>query len=144
MVELESNFIHGEADWDIIKKIKENVNIPVIGNGDIIDLEKARKMFEYTNCDAIMIGRGALGNPWIFKEILEERDIERNREDVKFMILKHLHLLVIEKGEYTAIREMRKNISWYIKGFSNASEIRRKVNIIENLNELENFIISLI
>lgn len=130
-------FYSGKADLDIIKKVKEAVKIPVIGNGDIIDLETAKKMFEYTNCDAIMIGRGTFGNPWIFEEILTGKKVVKSCEEVKNMILKHLNLLVINKGEYTAIREMRKHIAWYVKGFSNATEIRRKVNQIEELKDLE-------
>ena len=134
------NFTCGKADLEIIKKVKEAVKIPVIGNGDVVDLESAKKMFEYTNCDGIMIGRGTFGNPWIFKEIIEGIKIKRTSEEVKKMIMKHLELLVKDKGEYTAIREMRKHIAWYIKGFSNATEIRRKVNQIEELKELEEII----
>ena len=134
------NFIHGKADLDIIKKVKESVKIPVIGNGDIIDVESAKKMFEYTNCDGIMIGRGTFGNPWIFEEIIYNKKHEKTSEEVKNMILKHLKLLILDKGEYTAIREIRKHIAWYIKGFSNATEIRRKVNQIEELKELEKII----
>lgn len=144
MEEQEKNFTCGKADWDIIKKVKESVNIPVIGNGDIIDIESANKMFSYTNCDAIMIGRGSLGNPWIFKEIISGKEHEKTCEDVKNMILKHLEMLVSYKGEYTAIREMRKHIAWYVKGFQNATEIRRTVNQIEHLEELQNIIEKLI
>ena len=123
------NFIRGKADLNIIKKVKEAVKIPVIGNGDIIDFETA-----------IMLGRGTFGNPWIFQEILSGKKYEKTCEEVKNMILKHLNLLVIDKGEYTAVREMRKHIAWYIKGFNNATEIRRKVNQIDNINELKEVI----
>lgn len=133
-------FYSGIADWEIIKKVKESVSIPVIGNGDIMNLETANLIFQETNCDAIMIGRGSLGNPWIFEEIINEKQIQKTCEDVKNMIKKHLEMLVIEKGEYTAIREMRKHIGWYIKGFANASEIRKRVNEIEDLEELNNMI----
>ena len=104
------------------------------------DLESAKNMFEYTNCDAIMIGRGSFGNPWLFKEILTGEKFEKTCEDVKNMIIKHLNLLVDYKGEYTAIREMRKHIAWYIKGYQNATEIRREVNQIEDLEELKKLI----
>lgn len=133
-------FYSGKADWDIIKEVKEAVSIPVIGNGDITSIESANEIFQKTNCDAIMIGRASLGNPWIFKEIITGEKIEKSCEDVKNMIIKHLNMLVEEKGEYTAIREMRKHIGWYIKGFVNASEIRKKVCEIEEISELKNVI----
>lgn len=133
-------FYSGVADWEIIKMVKEAVNIPVIGNGDIVSIESAEKIFKETNCDGIMIGRASLGNPWIFKEILTGEKVEKTCEDVKKIIKKHLKMLIAEKGEYTAIREMRKHIAWYIKGFSNAAEIRRKVNEIDELEKLEEMI----
>ena len=135
--EQEKNFTRGKADWGIIKKVKEAVNIPVIGNGDVDSLEKAESMFQVTGCDAIMIGRASLGNPWIFKEITQGEKIEKTPDMIKSMIKKHLKMLVAYKGEYTAIREMRKHIAWYIKGMENATEMRRKVNEIENLEGLE-------
>lgn len=133
-------FYSGIADWEIIKMVKEAVKIPVIGNGDITSFESAEKMFKETNCDGIMIGRASLGNPWVFKEILTGEKATKTCEDVKNIIKKHLKMLIEEKGEYTAIREMRKHIAWYIKGFSNAAEIRRKVNEIEELEKLEEMI----
>lgn len=133
-------FYSGKADWDIIKEVKDSVSIPVIGNGDITGIEAANEIFEKTNCDAIMIGRASLGNPWIFEEIISGQKVNKTCEDVKKMIEKHLKMLIKEKGEYTAIREMRKHIAWYIKGFANAAEIRKRVNEIDELEELKNMI----
>ncbi len=135
-------FYSGKVDLDIIRKVKEAVKIPVIGNGDIVDGESAKKMFEETNCDAIMIGRGSNGNPWIFKEVIEYlkngKVVEKpDIEEIKKTILRHLEMLVEYKGEYTAVREMRKQIGWYIKGFSNASALRNEINRIEDLGELK-------
>ena len=133
-------FYSGKADWDIIKEVKDSVSIPVIGNGDITSVESANEIFEKTNCDAIMIGRASLGNPWIFEEIISGQKVNKTCEDVKKMIEKHLEMLIKEKGEYTAIREMRKHIAWYIKGFANAAEIRKRVNEIDELEELKDMI----
>lgn len=133
-------FYSGKADWDIIKEVKDSVSIPVIGNGDITGIEAANEIFEKTNCDAIMIGRASLGNPWIFEEIISGQKVNKTCEDVKKMIEKHLEMLIKEKGEYTAIREMRKHIAWYIKGFANAAEIRKRVNEIDEIDELKDMI----
>lgn len=141
-----SQFYSERSNLDEIKKVKESVKIPVIGNGDIIDEESAKKMFEYTGVDGIMIGRGALGNPWIFKalnyyfETGKKMDQPTNQEKLS-TILKHIDLEVKEKGEYTAIREMRKHIAWYIKNLKNASIIRQQVNQIETREELETCLI---
>lgn len=133
-----AEFYSGVADWEIIKKVKQSVNIPVIGNGDIKSKEDAKKIIETTGVDGIMIGRGALGNPWIFKEIIDgisSEDIS-NEEKLR-VILKHIDLEIEDKGEFTGIREMRKHISWYIKNSKDASKFRAKVNMIENRQELE-------
>ena len=140
-------FYSGKADWNIIKQVKESVKIPVIANGDITSGELAKKCFEETKCDAIMIGRAALGNPWIFKEILEYLKNGKliNRPDIneiKKTIIKHTNMLVKLKGEYTAVREMRKHFSWYVKGIPGATEIRNTVNKIEDLTELIDYISS--
>lgn len=140
MEELGKNIIHGHVDLDIIKEVKENVKIPVIGNGDIRTAGDAKKMFEYTGVDGIMIGRATLGNPWIIKQIVEELNGDKITEvsnQTKLEIIKeHLQLAVQEKGEYIAIREMRKHICWYIKNLKESSKFREKVNRIEDINEL--------
>ena len=131
----------GKADLDIIKKVKESVKIPVIGNGDIVDEESALKMFEYTGVDGIMIGRGTFGNPWIFEKIkyfleIGEKLPEVSKEEKLRVIKKHIELELQEKEEITAIREMRKHIAWYTKNMPNSSEFRNDINKIENKDEL--------
>lgn len=137
-----SEFYTGKADWDIIKKVKENVKIPVIGNGDVIDGETAKRMFEYTGVDGIMIGRGSFGRPWIFKEIMEYlengKKIEEPTNQEKLEVIKqHIDLAVEEKGEI-AVKELRKHIAWYTKNLKNSSEFRNSINQIETKEELVN------
>lgn len=135
-----SEFYSGIADLDIIKKVKENVNIPVIGNGDVIDEITAKKMFEYTGVDGIMIGRGSFGNPWIFRNIIyylqngEKLSEPTNQEKLEVM-KKHIKLALEEKGEI-AIKELRKHIAWYTKNMKNSSEFRNSINKIETEKEL--------
>ena len=131
----------GKADLDIIKKVKDSVKIPVIGNGDVVDEESALKMFEYTGVDGIMIGRGTFGNPWIFERIkyfLEtgEKLPEISKGEKLRVIKKHIELELQEKEEITAIREMRKHIAWYTKNMPNSSEFRNEINKIEDKDEL--------
>ena len=135
-----SEFYSGIADLDIIKKVKENVKIPVIGNGDVIDEITAKKMFEYTGVDGIMIGRGSFGNPWIFRNIIyylqngEKLSEPTNQEKLE-VIKKHIKLAVEEKGEI-AIKELRKHIAWYTKNMKNSSEFRNSINKVETEKEL--------
>ena len=135
-----SEFYSGKADLEIIKKVKETVKIPVIGNGDIVDEESAYNMFEKTNVDGIMIGRGSFGNPWIFRNIKhyletgEKLPAPSNDEKLEIM-KKNINLAVAEKGEI-AVKELRKHISWYTKNLKNSSEFRSKMNTIETKEEL--------
>jgi tRNA-dihydrouridine synthase B len=131
----------GTADWDIIAKVKEAVSIPVIGNGDVTDGASAAALLEQTGCDGVMVGRAARGNPWIFSQIaawLEDGTIlpRPDIEEVKRTILYHAQLQLTTKGEYTAIREMRKHVSWYTSGYPNSARLRQVVNQTESFEEL--------
>ncbi len=132
----------GLADWDIIRQVKEAVKIPVIGNGDVDGPEKARKMFDETGCDGIMIGRAARGNPWIFQELsaYDKEGLVPEKPQpaqVKEMILRHAALLIQYKGEYTGIREMRKHVAWYTAGYPHSAALRRKVNEIDSIAQMK-------
>lgn len=140
MEEQGKSIIHGQVDLDIIKEVKENVSIPVIGNGDIKTKADAIKIFEYTGVDGIMIGRANLGTPWFIDNLMKELN-EEPKEEIsnlqKMKIIKeHLNLVIEEKGEYIGIREMRKHICWYIKNLKDSSKIREQINKIENVSEL--------
>lgn len=135
-----AEYYSGKSDWEIIRKVKESVSIPVIGNGDINSKEDAKRMFEQTNVDGIMIGRSSIGNPWIFEEILnylegnETRIIDK-KEKLE-TIIKHIELEVEEKGEDIAIKEMRKHLAHYIRNEKDASIVRQKINSIDKKEEL--------
>ena len=136
-----TEFFSGDVDLEIIKKVKESVNIPVIGNGNIVDEESAKKMFEYTGVDGIMIGRGSYGNPWIFNNIkyyLETgKKLPSPTLDEKLEVIKkHIELAVQEKGDTVATHEMRKHIAWYTKNLKNSSEFRNSINSVETSTEL--------
>ncbi len=142
----------GKANWDIIRQVKEAVSIPVIGNGDIVDIDSAKRMLDETGCDAIMIGRGVLGNPWLIKQInayLEEGIIiDKPTPIMKVdMCLKHLNSLYEIKCEKLAVLEIRSHIAWYLKGMKNSNEIKNKIflcskisDIIEILTEYKKYI----
>lgn len=134
-------YYSGEADWDIIRQVKEAVKIPVIGNGDVFSPQAAKRMVEETGCDGIMVARGAKGNPWIFREITEylETGITPDRptvEEVKEMILRHGRMMIEFKGEMAGMREMRKHVAWYTAGYPNSSSLRNAINTVETLDEL--------
>lgn len=125
-------YYKGRADWEIIKKVKENIDIPVVGNGDIFSEEDAKEMFEYTNCDAVMVARGIQGNPFLIKQInyylKYGKKLPGPTLDDRFSVMKkHLKRAVLNKGEYLAVREMRSHLSWYVKGLANASQIRNLI-----------------
>ena len=131
-----------EADWEIIRKVKEAVSIPVIGNGDVDSPQKAKRMLEETGCDGVMVGRAARGNPWLLGRIaryLEDGELLENPspEEVKTMILRHARMQLEYKGEYTGMREMRKHVAWYTAGYPRSSKLRQAVNGLESLNQLE-------
>ena len=135
-------FYSGSADWDIIKKVKQNVKIPVIGNGDIKSPQDAKRMLEYTGCDAVMIGRAAQGNPWLFKRTVHYLKTGELQSEPTFdqkieIILKHTKMLIDYKGSYIGIREIRSHLTSYIKGIHGASDIRRELTTVESYDDIQ-------
>ena len=134
-------FYSGIADWDIIRQVKEAVSVPVIGSGDVQTPEDAKRMLEQTDCDAIMIARGARGNPWLFAQIKEYLTSgvllpKPEFDEVEAMMLRHARLAMEYKGEATGMREMRKHVAWYTSGYPGSSKLRNRVNCIEVYSDL--------
>ncbi len=144
-------YYSGQADWDIIGEVKSQISIPVIGNGDVTSVEDAIRIKDHTGCDAIMIGRGAQGNPWIFKRIDHYMKtgqlLDPPSKDEKIDIaIKHMDLAIKEHGEYVAVREMRKHIGWYLKGMKHSARFRDQINhmvtakeVIDTLDQYRNY-----
>ena len=134
-------YYSGQADWDIIRQVKEAVSIPVIGNGDVCSPQDVLRMEQETGCDAVMIGRGVRGNPWLFEQIQAFRKSGKlpakpKAEEVAEMVLRHAALQIQWKGEFVGIREMRKHVAWYTAGYPHSSRLRGRVNEIEEMDGL--------
>lgn len=135
-------YYSGKANRSVIAQVKEAVDIPVIGNGDIRSPLDARRMMDETGCDAVMIGRAAQGNPWIFRDMVAYEETGRclqppDRQQICDMLLRHCRMMIEEKGEYVAIREMRKHAAWYTAGLHKATALRRALNTVASYEELE-------
>lgn len=137
-------YYSGKADWNIIRDVKSALSIPVIGNGDVVDGESAKRMYEYTGCDGIMIARAARGNPWIFREIRAylngETPVKPTAKEIVEMILRHCRLQMEYDDEIMAVRKMRKHVAWYTHGMKGSSALRDKVNHVEKYDELESLL----
>lgn len=137
----------GKADWSIIKQVKENVHIPVIGNGDVTSCYDAKRMLDETGCDAIMIGRGVLGNPWLIRDCINY--LEKGEEPIMIsdlekidMIMKHFNYLLEIKSEHIAVTEMRSHAAWYLKGIKNSVNVKKQIFKCNTKDELEQVLIS--
>lgn len=135
-------YYSGTADWNTIRRVKEAVSIPVIGNGDVDSPEKAEALIKETGCDGVMIGRAVRGNPWLFRELNHyfetgEKLPRPSVEEVREMILRHARMQIDLKGEFTGIREMRKHVAWYTAGMRHSAALRRESNLVSSYEELE-------
>ena len=142
-------FYSGKADWEVIRQVRETVKIPVIGNGDVCDPQSAAAMLAQTGCDAVMIGRAARGNPWIFSRILTARATGEDpglpgKEEIVEMILRHLDLQIRYKGEDMAVREMRKHIAWYTAGLPHSARLRSQVNTAQSAERIRAILTSIL
>ena len=140
-----TQFYSGHADWDIIAQVKQAVSIPVTGNGDIFCADDAVNMFEQTGCDAVMVARGALGNPFLFREILHligtgKHLASASAEEKMETLMVQARLTVTAKGEHVAMRQLRKHAAWYFKGFAGAAKLRESAVSLETLSDLETLI----
>ena len=136
-----AQYYSGKADWDIIRQVKEAVSIPVIGNGDVDSPMRAKELIDQTGCDGVMIGRAAQGNPWIFRDTVHYLETGEllpppSQEEKKAVILRHASLLQEHKGEYTAVREMRKHLAWYTAGMPHSARFRGMINTMETMEQL--------
>lgn len=142
-------YYEGKADWNVIADVKKALSIPVLGNGDVQTGEDAVAMMEQTGCDGVMIARGALGNPWIFRDAValwngEEKPPAPGTEEKIRMLLRHLDMVAEDKGDRIAVREMRKHVGWYVKGLRGAASIKREINQIDDIQEMRKAIGSII
>ena len=134
-------YYSGKADWDIIAQVKQAVKIPVIGNGDIVDGQTAKSMLTQTGCDGVMIGRASQGNPWIFREVNHflatgETPEPPTKQEKRELVKRHAKLQLDCKGEYTAVREMRKHLAWYTAGMPHSAAFRQQINSMETMDDL--------
>ena len=129
-------YYEGKADWEIIGKVKEKVSIPVIGNGDVTDIESAEEMKRRTGCDGVAVGRASRGNPWIFKELSEGKKYRPEAGEIKETIKLHCQMQKEIKGEYIGVREMRKHIAWYTTGLPHSARLRMQINNVETFDSL--------
>ena len=133
-------YYSGSADWEIIRQVKEAVRIPVIGNGDVTGPGSARALMEQTGCDAVMIGRAARGNPWIFRQILENSQTKPSAAELREMVLRHARMVVDQDGEGLGICKMRKHVAWYTAGYPHSSKLRGMSNNISTMDDLRNLL----
>lgn len=137
-------FYTGQSNWDVIRQVKESVNIPVVGNGDIKSVEDARSLLESTQCDGIMIGRAALGNPWIFSNLIHQREEHIDLKTKIQTAIRHMDMLLNIKPEKVVTGEIRKHVGWYTKGLNGSAELRNKINKTNSSQEIKELLLDYI